>query len=102
MKDFFDQLWNSKDLINWSYVFTVVIFVYLWLKFVIKKPNRWWKIGSHIVIGSGFAVIYYYQKVPVTDLMLSFGITVIGYAWIIKSIIDKFPVLKVDDSKGIV
>jgi hypothetical protein len=81
---------NFFALINWGYAGSVILLTYLILTFFFKNPNKFLKIGVHLLAGVVLGYVSYIQKVPVLDLILSFLISVVAYAWGVKIILEKF------------
>ena len=90
------------QMINWYYCFSVVLVVFLWLTYVIKYPNRTWKIVFHIIWGAILGFVWYkYQQTPIQDLILSFLVSVVGYVWIVKQVLEKIG-STYDNGKGLI
>jgi predicted neutral ceramidase superfamily lipid hydrolase len=82
---------HIENLVNLYYILSVTVFTYLILLLVINTNKRYVKVLTSIITGSIIGFIFYHFKVATTDVLItSFLISIVGYEWIIKQILDKF------------
>lgn len=82
---------HIESLVNLYYILSVTVFTYLILLLVINTNKRYVKVFTSIITGSIIGFIFYHFKVATIDVLItSFFISIVGYEWIIKQILDKF------------
>lgn len=82
---------HIENLVNLYYILSVTVFTYLILLLVINTNKRYVKVFTSIITGSIIGFIFYHFKVATIDVLVtSFLISIVGYEWIIKQILDRF------------
>ena len=82
---------HIESLVNLYYILSVTVFTYLILLLVINTNKRYVKVLTSIITGSIIGFVFYRFKLSTIDVLItSFLISIVGYEWIIKQILDKF------------
>lgn len=74
-----------------TYLVSVIVLTFIVLSYVIKKPTASIKILVHLISGLILGIVWYYvNKVSVQDIIVTFLLSVVLYAWVIKQLLSKF------------
>lgn len=80
-----------ENLVNLYYILSVTCLTYLILLLVINTTRRYVKVVVSLFSGIMIGLVFYYFKLATMDTIISsFFISIVGYEWIIKYVLDKF------------
>ena len=82
---------NIENLVNLYYILSVTCLTYLILLLVINTTRKYVKVIVSLISGIMIGLVFYYFKLANMDTIISsFFISIVGYEWIIKYVLNKF------------